>query len=184
MRILRIAAPTAALAVAAGGVAVAAGGGNTPKTDEAAATFTATTSDKSKTRTCEGRDGTYNLTHGVYRGTSSGDARLTGDIVVRTRTLVNTDTGLGTTTGRVFLKRDGRRVAVAGLKAVNTQSGKLDGFLSGHARKTEGRGTSRLFANFSAAFNASGSELNGELGSELPVLPENSAVFQDGRCRS
>jgi hypothetical protein len=99
--------------------------------------------------------------------------------VIRTRTLVNLDNGLGVTVGRVFLKRDGHRVAVANLRAVNTQRGKLDGFLTGHTRN--GQGNARLFANFTATFNADGS-LTGELGTEAPVPPQNSAVFQSGHC--
>ena len=179
MKLHRIAAPAAVAVLAAGGVAVAAGGGGKPKTEDALATFNATPISKTKTRTCEGADGTYHLTHGVYTGDSTGDAGLTGDIVIRTRTLVNLDNGLGTTTGRVFLKRDGRRVAAAGLRAVNTQQGKLDGFLNGVARNSDGR-RSRLFANFSATFNADGTALTGELGTEAPVPPQNSAVLQRG----
>jgi hypothetical protein len=179
MRLIRIAAPATAAALAAAGIAVAAGGG-TAKTEAVTATFTAAPTGKTKTRTCTGADGTYNQTKGVYTGTSTGDPRLTGDIVIRTKTLVNLDNGLGVTRGKVFLKRDGRRVAKASLQAVNTQRGKLDGFLSGHTRN--GHGNARLFANFSATFNADGTQLTGELGSDAPVPPENSAVLQSGHC--
>ena len=182
MRLVRIAAPAAVAALAVGGVALAAGGENSAKTEAATATFTAAPAHQTKTRTCQGADGTYNETRGVYRGMSTGDARLTGDIVIRTRTLVNLDTGLGVTRGRVFLSRSGHRVAVAGLEAVNTQRGKLDGFLVGHARNAPGRAQARLFANFSATFNPAGTQLTGELGSEAPVPPQNSAVFQSGHC--
>jgi hypothetical protein len=180
MRLIRIAAPAAAAALAAGGIAVAAGGGNSAKTEQVTATFTAAPTAKTKTRTCTGADGTYNQTKGVYTGTSTGDPRLSGDIVIRTKTLVNLDTGLGVTTGKVSVKKDGKAIAKAGLKAVNTQRGKLDGFLTGHARN--GQGNARLFANFSAAFNSDGSQLTGELGADAPVAPQNTAVLQSGHC--
>jgi hypothetical protein len=182
MRLARIAAPVTIAALAAGGVAVAhGGGGHQPKTEPAAATFTATPDPASRTRTCTGADGTYNETFGVYRGTSTGDPRLTGALLIRSHTLVNTTTGFGTTTGKVSISNsEGRKTAVAGFSAVNTQNGKLDGFLTGQARDTPGK--TRLFANFSATFNADGSQLSGELGSEAPVPPQNSAVFQKGHC--
>lgn len=181
MRLLRIAAPATAAVLAAGGVAAAAAGDHSPKTQSAAATFNAAPTSKSKTRTCTGSDGSYNETRGVYSGTSTGDPRLTGNIVIRTRTLVNTTTGLGTTTGRVFLNSNGRRTAVAGLQAVNTQSGRLQGFVAGKVRDTSS-GKTGLYANFSAAFNSDGTALTGELGGNAPAT--DSAVFQRGSCDS
>jgi hypothetical protein len=65
---------------------------------------------------------------------------------------------------------------------VNTQRGKLDGFLRGHTHERGGPNW-RLLANFSAAFNAEGTEFTGQLGADLPVPPTNSAVFHRGHCR-
>jgi hypothetical protein len=188
----------AVLALAVAGIAIAhGGGGQATKTEPAQATFTATPdAQKTKTRQCTGEDGTYNPTRGVYNGTSTGDPRLTGNITIKTKTIVNLDNGLGYTQGHVFLRDadTGKLKAAAGLNAVNTQRGKLDGFLlgkvktpsssskakSGHGHR---HGGTSLAANFSATFNADGTQLTGELGSEAPVPPQNSAVFFGRPCK-
>jgi hypothetical protein len=186
----------AALMLTVAGIAVAHNGGNPGKTEAASATFTATPTDKSKTATCTGADGTYAITKGVYTGTSTGDPRLTGDILIRTKSVVNQDNGLGVTNGTVWLKdtatpkvsaaHHGNRPhykAVARLTAVNTNKGKLDGLLAGTAKNADGKGSTGLVANFSAAFNGDGSQLTGELGGNAPVAPDNSAVFIGRPCK-
>jgi hypothetical protein len=186
MRTKRIAglALVAILALVVAGIAVAHNAGKVGKTEAAQATFTAAPTGQTKTRTCTGPDGTYNITQGTYTGTSTGDPRLTGDITIRTKSVVNLDNGLGVTDGRVWLRDTGSRKvkATASLQAVNTQRGKLDGFLLGQAKNATGKGTTGLAANFSAAFNTDGSQLSGELGSDAPVAPENSAVFYGRPC--
>ena len=176
----------AVMALAVAGIAVASKGTNkAAKTEAAQATFTATpNAEKTKTRQCTGADGTYNVTKGVYNGTSTGDPRLTGDITIKTHTFVNTTNGLGFTKGRVYLRQTGGKkvIATAGLTAVNTQQGKLDGFLLGQAKDTN-QGRVNLAANFSATFNNDGTQLTGELGSEAPVPPQNSAIFFGGPCK-
>src|SRR3954452_12191432 len=94
----------AALVLAVAGIAVAHGGRSAGKTEPATATFTAAPTDQSKTTTCTGVDGTYAITRGTYAGTSTGDPRLTGDIVIRAKSVVNQDNGLGVTSGVVYLK--------------------------------------------------------------------------------
>jgi hypothetical protein len=175
----------AVLVLALAGIAVAHKGGKQAKTEPAAAEFTAAPTDKTKTTTCTGLDGQYNITRGVYKGTSTGDPRLTGDIVIKTKSIVNLDNGLGVTSGTVFLKGTGesKAKAVAKLDAVNTERGKLDGFLRGQAKNADGKGTTGLAANFSATFNADVTSLNGELGGDAPVAPTNSAVFYGQPCK-
>jgi hypothetical protein len=187
----------AALMLVVAGIAVAHNGGNPGKTEAASATFTAAPTDKTSTKTCTGADGTYAITKGVYTGTSTGDPRLTGDILIRTKSIVNQDNGLGVTSGTVWLKdtstpkvtaahhgaKGPRFKAVARLTAVNTDKGKLDGLLAGRAKNADGKGTTGLVANFSAEFNADGSQLQGELGSNAPVAPDNSAVFIGRACK-
>lgn len=144
-------------------------------TDAVAATFTATSTERSETRQCTGADGTYNVTHGVYEGTASGDPLLAGEIVIRTQSVVNATSGLGWTKGHVALRdADGKLKAKASLVAVNTGGTALNGFLNGRVK--EG---GHLLANFSAAFNADGSALAGELGSGGAV---NSAILTKGGC--
>lgn len=183
MRLLRYLGALMIVALAATGIAIAAGGG-TPKTDPAQATFTAQPdASKTKTRTCTGADGTYHETNGFYTGTSvSSDPRLAGNIVLRTHTLVNITSGLGTTVGNVKLKGLNGNHSEARLWAVNTHSGKLDGFVVGNGHGAGKGNNAKLFANFSATFNNDGSQLTGELGQEVPVAPNNSAVFQTGKC--
>jgi hypothetical protein len=173
----------AALMLTVAGIAVAHNGGNPGKTEAASATFTATPTDQSTTKTCTGADGTYAITKGVYTGTSTGDPRLTGDVTIKSQTFVNTTNGLGFTEGRVWVRETGtgKVKATAALSAVNTQQGKLDGFLLGSAKDTD-QGRVNLAANFSAAFNADGTQLTGELGSEAPVPPQNSAIFFGRPC--
>jgi hypothetical protein len=176
----------AALMLTVAGIAVAHNGSGSGKTEAAAATFTATPTDQSKTATCTGADGTYAITKGVYTGTSTGDPRLTGDILIRTKSVINQDNGLGVTNGTVWLKDSAatpKVKAVARLTAVNTNKGKLDGLLAGTARNADGKGATALVANFSAAFNDDGSQLTGELGGNDPVAPDNSAVFIGRACK-
>jgi hypothetical protein len=176
----------AILALTVAGIAVAHKASKSGKTEATQATFTATPdAAKTKTRQCTGEDGTYNITHGVYTGTSTGDPRLTGNVTIKSESVVNLDNGLGWTKGRVYLRdgSTGKLKANAGLDAVNTQRGKLDGFLKGQARDTDGKGHLSLLANFSATFNADGTQLTGELGSEAPVPPQNSAILHGKPCK-
>jgi hypothetical protein len=202
MRRLISLAIAAVLALTVAGIAIAhSGGGQPAKTEAAQATFTATP-DAAKTRTtqCTGVDGTYNITKGVYNGTATGDPRLTGNITIRTKSVVNQGNGLGWTAGQVFLRdpATGELKAIAGLEAVNTERGKLDGFLTGKVKdptapagtKLRGGGhhgngrngnALNLAANFTAAFNADGTQLTGELGSGTG---QNSAIFFGNPCAS
>jgi hypothetical protein len=182
MRKLRFIALAASVVLAVAGIAIARSGGGADRIEPATATFTAS-ADNARTRTCEGSDGTYRITRATYSGEASGDQRLTGALEIRATSVVNQDTGLGFTHGTAKVRDEDRRVKAHGrFDAVNTQRGKLDGFLRGHTHERGGPNW-RLLANFSASFNADGTQLGGELGAELPVPPANSAVFHRGHCR-
>lgn len=145
------------------------------KTDAVAATFTATATEKTKTRQCTGADGTYDVTRGVYEGTAAGDPLLAGKITIRSHSVVNVTTGYGWTKGHVVLRdADGELKAKASLVAVNTDRGVLNGLMNGRVK--EG---GHLLANFSAAFSADGSSLTGALGAGTAV---NSAILAKGAC--
>jgi len=162
------------VALAATGLAVAHERQST-KTEAVAATFTAAPTERTKTRQCTGADGTYSVTRGVYEGTATGDPRLTGKITIRTKTVVNLTNGYGWTQGHVALRdADGRLKAKAHLIAVHSQRGVLNGFLNGRVK-----GAGHLLANFSAAFNATGTSLTGELGSGAA---QNTAIVTSGGC--
>jgi hypothetical protein len=161
-------AAVAALALA--GIAIAHGGGGNPqKTEEVAATFTAApVADKTRTKTCTGVDGTYTIAKSVDQGDSTGDARLTGKITIRSKTVVNNDTGLGWSEGNVSIAdaSTGKLKAIAGFTATVNGGSKLEGLAlgkvknpapagsspkakGGHGR--DGKYSSQLIANFSAA---------------------------------
>src|SRR4051794_40254072 len=128
----------AALIVAAvAALAVAAGQG--PKTDATHATFTAQRT-AGKTTTCTGQDGTYAQAREKYAGTVTGDPRVSGKLVVRTRTLINQDTGLGTSQGkfRILDATTNRAKAHGKFDAAVTNGSHLAGVLTGHVRDAAG----------------------------------------------
>jgi hypothetical protein len=190
----------AVLALSVAGIAVAHRSElRAANTEAAQASFTATSdAARTKTRQCTGTDGTYAITHGVYTGAATGDPRLTGNLTLRTKSVVNLDSGLGWTQGRIVVTDagTGKLKANADLAAVNTGGGKLDGFLQGkvkdpaatttapkakRGRHHHGNATG-IAANFSATFDAAGTELTGELGGDAPVAPTNSAIFFGEPC--
>jgi hypothetical protein len=171
----KIIGTVAVLGLVASGAAIAATDAAT--TTPVTATFSATPSPNNTTKTCTGADGTYHVTNGTYTGTiTSSDPRLNGNIVIDARSVVNITTGYGFTVGTVHLSNPATGAhGDSELSAVNTSNGKLDGFLLGHVDDP-----SQLYANFSAAFNSDGTSLNGELGQDSPVPPDNSAVIFSG----
>ncbi len=165
--------------VAAAAIAVAAGKG--PKTDDAKATFTAKLTDQ-KSRTCTGEDGAYAASREVYSGTITGNPELSGDLVIRARSLVNTDSGLGTSRGKVEIRdAEPHKVKAHGkFVAVVTEGAELEGFLAGHVHPAgePPRRDGRLWANFHATGKEDGS-VSGALGDGGGA---NTAVVQSGHC--
>lgn len=146
------------------------------KTEAVAATFTAST-ERVQSRQCTGADGVYDVTHAVYRGTATGDARLTGQITIKTKSVVNRTSGLGTTKGYVLIRdADGRLKAKAHLGAVVSQHTALNGLARGKVKNG-----GHLLANVTATFNLAGATLSGELGSGTG---QNTAVVTSGSCDS
>ena len=175
-RRLGVLAALASLLVIAAVAAIAVAGGG-PKTDKAQASFTATKA-STKERTCTGQDGTYREAREVFKGTVSGHARLSGDLVLRTHSLIDRTTGDGSTDGHVWVRKAGGGpvLAYGKLVAVNSRRGVLEGFISGKLAKSGG---ARVWANFSATFNADGTQVTGKLGDGGGA---NTAVIQTGRC--
>lgn len=184
MRTWVVVATVTALATA--GVAVAHKKHERTHTDAVLATFTVTQSSV-RDKTCTGTDGEYRQFHAKYRGTATGDPRLTGDIVIRSKGLINQTTGMGSSSGTVHLKSGGRTTAVARYFATNTNLGVLHGYIVGHVRDRvaggteEQDGSGRLMANFKATFNANGTVLTGQLGG-TSADPRTPAVIQAGGC--
>jgi hypothetical protein len=165
----------AVMALAVAGIAIAhGGGGQAQKTEQVQAAFTATpVADKTKSKTCTGVDGTYAITRSVDQGEATGDPRLSGKITIRSKSVVNTTTGLGWSEGNVQT-RDATTGKVKGesrFTAVITEGSKLEGFIEGKVKNppapttpkakgdhgNHGKLTSELLANFSATVAQDGS---------------------------
>jgi hypothetical protein len=173
-------------ALATAGVAVAKHKQGRTHTDPVLATFTVTQSSVSD-KTCTGADGEYRQFHARYRGTAAGDPRLTGEIVIRSKGLINQTTGFGSSSGTVHVRSNGRTSATARYFATNTDRGVLHGYIVGHVRDRspggteEQDGSGRLMANFKATLNGAGTVLTGQLGGTSGD-PRTPAVIQSGGC--
>jgi hypothetical protein len=156
-----------------------------PSTEDVSASFTADQV-RSHSRTCM-RDGNmFRITNAVWRGTStSTEPRLAGNLVIAARTVVNETTGDGwmsgtwrTTpaTGQLKPGKGGRPRSHARLSAVIDNGNHLDGLATGQVRVR----WARLLGNWSATIV--GNTLSGELGANVPVVPDNSALLYRGGC--
>ena len=118
------------------------------------ATFSATTSQGVKSRTCNGPDGVYELIDAVYAGHStSSEAALDGDARVRIHSVYNTTEKIGWATGSLKLDNANTR-----FDAVNV-NGKLTGLVRGRVNDLH----TALLGSFAADFSAGGLA-NGALG--------------------
>jgi hypothetical protein len=173
--ILSILAGLLALAIAGMAMAREHGGA---QTDAAQATFSATDVKRLKTRTCEGADGAYKITHAVVLGevVSASDPVLNGKLKLHLKSVYNDTEDLGWVVGRAHVRHEttGTRVR-AGFAAVNV-GGEIEGMLSGGA----GRPHSKLLANFSANLADTGAFTGGTIGTPSS---DNSALLFRGGCR-
>jgi hypothetical protein len=174
-------------ALATAGVAVAKHKRNGTHTDPVVATFTVT-QQSVRDKTCAGVDGPYRQFHARYRGSAtSTDPRLNGDIVIKSKGLINQTTGFGSSSGTIHLRANGRTTATARYFATNTNLGVLHGYIVGHVRDRvaggteEQDGSGRLMANFKATFDAAGTTLTGQLGG-ASADARTPAVIQAGGC--
>ena len=142
----------AVVALAATGIAVAA---KDKGISAASASFTTDAGPKTKTRTCTGADGTYELKHGVYAGTGTG--LLAGNVQLRFNSIVNTTENLGLVKG-TLTARDGNELKVNAHFTAVVDGSNVSGFLNGRAKDAK----AALLANFSATLGSS--SLNGQLG--------------------
>jgi hypothetical protein len=166
------------VALVVAGIAVASQHG--AQTDAATATFSATEVKRVKSRTCEGADGTYKVTHAIVHGevVSASDPVLAGKLRLRLKSVYNTTEGLGWVVGKAHVRNEAAEPdthARASFKAVNV-GGKLEGLLVGGA----GAPHWRLLANFSATLADTGAVTGGTLGAPSA---DNSALLYHGGCR-
>jgi hypothetical protein len=151
------------------------------QTDDATATFSATTVKRTKTRTCQGADGTYKVTHAVVEGevTAADPALLAGKLRLHLKSVYNDTEDLGWVTGKAHIRNeaaDPDTRARASFRAVNA-GGNLEGILIGGA----GAPHWKLLATFSATLADNGAVSNGRIGNPTS---ENSALLYRGGCRS
>jgi hypothetical protein len=171
--ILSILAGSLALMLA--GMAVAREHG--AQTDAASATFSATDVKRLKTRTCEGADGTYKITHAVVYGeVVSEDPVLAGRVKFRFKSVYNDTENLGWVAGIAHVRNEaaGTR-ARASFRAVN-----VDGTIEGMFHGGAGHPHWKLLANFSASLADTGAVTNGTIGT---ASSNNSALLYRGGCR-
>jgi hypothetical protein len=167
------------LALLVAGMALASEHG--AQTDDATATFSATQVKRSKTRTCQGADGTYKITHAVVEGevTAADPALLGGKLRLHLKSVYNDTEDLGWVTGKAHIRNEGVDPATrarASFKAVNV-GGNLEGLLVGGA----GAPHWKLLATFSATLADSGAVSNGKIGEPTS---ENAALLYRRGCRS
>jgi hypothetical protein len=167
------------VALAVAGIAVASQHGG--QTDAATATFSAVEVKRIKTRTCQGADGTYKVTHAVLQGevVSASDPVLAGKLRLHLKSVYNDTEDLGWVVGKAHVQNeaaDPDTRARASFKAVNV-GGRLEGLFVGGA----GAPHSRLLANFSASLADSGAVTDGKIGAPSS---DNSALLYRGGCRS
>jgi hypothetical protein len=170
------------------GAAIAHGRFDKSHTDVALATFTVNQV-KVSDKTCTGADGEYRQFRAVYKGTSTGDSRLAGEVWIRSHGLINQTTGFGRSSGHVAVRdaTTGKWKAAGHYSAVNTDRGVLHGFVNarvkdrGTSSVEELSGSGRLSANFKATFNAAGTTLTGQLGG-TSADARTPAVIQSGGC--
>lgn len=156
-----------------------------PQTQDVSASFSANQV-RSHSRTCTEAGNTFRITNAVWRGTStSAEPRLAGNLVIALRTVVNETTGDGwasgtwrTTpaSGQMKPGKGPRPRSWARLHAVIDNGNHLDGLATGHTRAA----WARLLGNWSAMIV--GNTLSGELGANVPVAPDNSALLYRGGC--
>ena len=148
-RLLFAAAAVAALVAASVAVADGIGGAKTAKS--VAGTFTATSANVS-TRTCTTTDGkALAITDARYAGTASGDPDLTGPIVLRARSVINTTDDVGVVDGALRIDVASGRNTTA-IYSAAYDHGNIAGLAVGRAHDP----SARLVANLSAGFTAAG----------------------------
>ena len=172
--ILSILAGSLALMIA--GMAVAREHG--AQTEPASATFSATDVKRLKTRTCEGADGTYKITHAVVFGevVSAEDPVLAGRLKLHFKSVYNDTENLGWVAGVAHVRNEaaGTR-ARASFRAVN-----VDGTIEGMFHGGAGHPHWKLLANFSASLADTGAVTSGTIGAPSS---NNSALLYRGGCR-
>jgi hypothetical protein len=112
---------------------------------------------------------------------TSSDARLTGELKVRVRSVVNTQNGYGHTVGKVRIRdtASGQPKFRGRIVGVLEPGGGAEGFLIG---RTIGRPSVKLMANFNAQQDATGA-VTGELGKDGQTGQFQDPAVLTNACR-
>jgi hypothetical protein len=175
-RISWLLAPVALASLAAG---VAVAGSQTSETTPVTGDFQANLVNPTE-RVCD-------ASHSVFRGTfegslTSSDARLSGDLKVRFRSVVNTGSGWGRTVAKVTVRETGgghpkfRGRAVAVLEP----DGGAEGFLSG---RTVAKPHVQLLANINIQQDQQTGAITGELGKDTLSGTSKDPAILTNACR-
>jgi hypothetical protein len=118
-----------------------------------------------------------------FEGTqTSSDPRLTGALEARVRSVINTSTGYGNTSGRVVIRDQATgRVKFHGtVIGVLEPDGGTEGFLTG---RTTGPASARLFANFNVQQDQATGAIVGELGQDSQTGQFQDPAVLTNACR-
>lgn len=166
------------VAVSAVSVGVAVGASRSSETTPVTADFRAALLSQQQ-RACGENHTKFRL---EFEGSqTSSDPRLAGDLEAKVRSVVNTQTGYGRTSGAVTVRdpATGRPKFHGHVVGVLEPDGGTEGFLIG---STVGSGSVRLLANFNVQQDATGA-ITGELGKDTQSATlQDSAILTDA-CR-
>lgn len=165
------------VALVATGYAVADGMGNAKSVSAVAGTFTAAGASTSS-RTCTTTNNkTIVVTDGNYTGTATGDSDLTGPIIVRARSVINTTDDIGVVSGSLRIGQASGGNTSANYSAVYDH-GAIAGLAIGRAHGPSAGLVANLSATFSAASGFSGGKLGGGTSGGIAV------ELGSGSCKS
>jgi hypothetical protein len=142
------------------------------------ATFSATTKERSETRTCTGDGDTYEITNGRYTGTvdfADPNNDLDGPITIQARSVLNKTDGVGYVQGS-FRSKDADRRGHGAFVGTLDGSGNVDGFVQGRVNPK----SAVLLGGMSAKFSADGGFTEGKIGNGTTALP---AVLVGRPCK-
>lgn len=168
--------PLAVGSVAAG---IAVAGSQSSETTPVMADFEASLV-KQKQRTCDSSHSEFRLR---FEGSqTSTDPRLTGDLVAKVRSVVNTQTGWGRTVGAVTVREPGggRPKFHGRVVGVLEPGGGTEGFLRG---RTVARPHVRLLANFNVQQNQLTGAITGEFGRDSLGGSSQDPAILTNACR-
>jgi hypothetical protein len=175
-RIIWLLAPVAAVSLAVG---VAVAGSQSSETSPVTADFEARLV-KEKERTCDSNHTEFRVR---FEGSqTSSDARLTGDLEVKVRSVVNTQNGRGSTFGTVTVREPGggQPKFHGQVVGVLEPDGGNEGFLAG---RTVAKPHVHLLANFNVQQDLETGAITGEFGKDSQSGPSQDPAILTNACR-